>query len=162
MKKSLLINISALFFSTWAMSSLGGNIYKWTDENGVVHYEDKAPTDPAQSTTKVVIHNNQGLPTRGASPSLGYEALKQKLDKLEAAQKQNSEEEAILQKNKEQKDAKANNCENAKRTLAALQERARARIKDRNGEYKVLTQEEKTEEENKLKGQIKELCSPPP
>lgn len=160
MKKSLLINISALFFSVWAINSLGGNIYKWTDANGVVHYEDKVPADQTQSTTKVIIHNNQNFSTRSSSPNLGYEALKQKLNKLEEAQKQSAEEEAINQKSKEQQDARAKGCENARRTLAALQERARARIKDKDGEYKVLTQEEKTEEENKLKDQIKELCSP--
>ncbi len=153
------ILLGALLMLTWSSAGFCADVFKWTDENGVVQYSDKAPQDKNTRATKLSIRNST---SHGGSSSLGYDALKQKLNKLETAQKQSAEEEAATQKTKADLAEKNKNCESAKKMLNTLQEKARVRIKDQNGEYRMLTEEEKAAEETKIKEKIREFCSPTP
>ena len=57
------------------------------------------------------------------------------------------------------KDAREKNCSLAKNNLSTMRERARVRVKEKNGEYRMLSHEEKTNKETELKKQIKEFCA---
>lgn len=156
MKPSSILIASALLL-TWTSASFCGEVFKWTDENGVVQYSDKAPQDKNIHSTKLSIRNSS---SHGNSSSMGYDALKQKLNKLETAQKQSVEEENANQKKNNDMAEKSRNCEGAKKMLSTFQENGRIRVKDKNGEYRMLTEEEKAAEETKIKEKIKEFCSP--
>jgi hypothetical protein len=76
--------------------------YKWTDEQGVVHYSDKAPVEtPAKGAT---VLDKQGRPVKKIEPPLTPEQLKAKADEEErqralakAKDEQAKKDKALLQ-----------------------------------------------------------------
>lgn len=62
MKTKLSIIILAVLAVTAATAMAAGKLYKWTDENGTVHYGDKIPPQYAKDQRQVL--NDQGLTVR--------------------------------------------------------------------------------------------------
>ena len=61
--------------------ALAAGTYKWTDEQGIVHYSDKAPPEtPSKGAT---VLDKQGRPVRKIEPPLTPEQLKAKTDEEE-------------------------------------------------------------------------------
>jgi hypothetical protein len=74
--------VAVLFFAVaFACSATAAGTYKWTDEQGVVHYSDKAPPEtPAKGAT---ILDKQGRPVKKIEPPLTPEQAKAKADEEE-------------------------------------------------------------------------------
>ena len=91
-----------LFTAAFACTASAAGTYKWTDEQGVVHYSDKAPPEtPAKGAT---ILDKQGRAVRKIEPPLTPEQAKAKADeeeRLRALQKarddQARKDRALLQ-----------------------------------------------------------------
>ena len=67
-----------LFAAAFAFTASAAGTYKWTDEQGVVHYSDKAPPEtPAKGAT---ILDKQGRPVKKIEPPLTPEQAKAKAD----------------------------------------------------------------------------------
>src|SRR2546428_6958413 len=64
-------------------AGVGAGTYKWTGEEGVVHYSDKAPAEtPAKGAT---VLDKQGRPVKKIDPPLTPEQIKAKADEEERA-----------------------------------------------------------------------------
>jgi hypothetical protein len=71
----------ALVTVVFAGTVSGAGTYKWTDEQGVVHYSDKAPSEtPAKGAT---VLDKQGRSVRKIDPPLTSEQTKAKADEEE-------------------------------------------------------------------------------
>jgi hypothetical protein len=71
----------ALVASVFAGTASAAGTYKWTDEQGVVHYSDKAPPEtPAKGATML---DKQGRQVKKIDPPLTVEQVKTKADEEE-------------------------------------------------------------------------------
>src|SRR5438034_8527900 len=73
--------IAAFIVAVFAGAAAAAGTYKWTDEQGVVHYSDKAPAEtPAKGAT---VLDKQGRPVKKIDPPLTPEQIKAKADEEE-------------------------------------------------------------------------------
>ena len=72
---------AACIGAVFASAAVAAGTYKWTDEQGVVHYSDKAPAEtPAKGAT---VLDKQGRPVKKIDPPLTPEQIKAKADEEE-------------------------------------------------------------------------------
>ena len=147
--KALFFGIT-LVFVILASSITVASIYTWKDEQGEVHYGDRVPPEYTTKATK--LKNRSSAKRHQEETSSSTATLKKKLEDLNKTKSQETEKE------KAAKNRLNENCTLAKSNLKTIQERARVRVKEKNGEYRILSHEEKNQKENKLKEQIKEFC----
>ncbi|WP_295802692.1 DUF4124 domain-containing protein [uncultured Microbulbifer sp.] len=124
--------------------ALADGIYKWVDEDGVVHFGSQPPQEKQVEVVK-------------APKSERYKKWQQEQNALEAGRKletaANTEEVKEQAKapvtaeksaiNKAEMAARAQRCESAQRRLQELQSHARVREVDASGNYRVLPEEER-------------------
>ena len=156
MKKQTLIASTFIFLFGLASNVTTAGVYTWTDRQGEVHYGDRVPPEYKNAATKLKGHSS---PTDGRKTSTPSVTLQEKLERLNKANKQRSEEELKAKEEKAMIDTREKNCSLAKNNLSTMRERARVRVKEKNGEYRMLSHEEKTDKESELKKQIKEFCA---
>jgi hypothetical protein len=88
-----LIATVALATSAWAAGT-----YKWVDEQGVVHYSDKAPADtPAKGAT---VLDKQGRQVKRIEPPLSPEQIKAKADEEERERALVKEKDEVARKDR--------------------------------------------------------------
>jgi len=75
--------IAAFIAAVFAGTAAAAGTYKWTDEQGVVHYSDKAPAEPPAKGATVL--DKQGRQVRKIDPPLTPEQIKAKSDEEERA-----------------------------------------------------------------------------
>lgn len=143
----------ALIPIIFSLSSISmAKVYKWTDENGQLHYSDKPPKD-------ITSEEVQNLPTKKHSPS---EQSQTDLDhyreqmKTDTTQTEAAKEKEAQRKHTQELDAQE--CEKAKARHEKLITFNRIRMEDKNGELHYLTPEQKEEEIQKSNTTIKEFC----
>lgn len=132
------------------MSTYAGKVYKWIDENGMTQYTDSAPANKTYNTIK--IHDNKHTTTNTVTKTLPQSknvTEEQQLD--EQAQQLERDQQAI---------AKKENCTHAKSNLKAMQESSRIKVVGKDGEFRYLNDQERTEQTKKAKTIISENCIP--
>jgi hypothetical protein len=122
-------------------------VYKWTDENGAIHYSDIKPNKG--SSEKLNIKTNNPSQER-ASPQSSAQALDQQKSKELQAQAERLKSET---QNREQN----SQCENARDNLKTLQENSRIKINE-NGDIRFLTPEEIEQKKQSYIKLISEQC----
>ena len=156
MKKQTLIASTSIFLFFLASTSPAAGVYTWTDKQGETHYGDKVPPEHANTATKLKYHSSPTVKTKTSTPTT---TLQEKLERLNKTNKQRSEQKLEAKEKKAMTDRREKNCSLAKNNLNTMRERARVRVKEKNGEYRLLSHEEKTDKENELKKQIEEFCA---
>lgn len=156
MKKKPLIASTSIFLFVLVSNVAGAAIYTWTDKQGEIHYGDRVPPAYKDVATKLKGHSSQVGGRKTSTPSV---TLQEKLERLNKANKERSEQELKVKEEKAMMDTREKSCTLAKNNLRTMQERARVRLKQKNGEYRMLSHEEKTNKESELKKQIEELCA---
>lgn len=141
------ITTAVLASSFIAPPSYAGKVYKWTDENGVIHYGDKRP-EGAQSETLRVESKSSAPRT---SPQDQLKSLEEKQQK-ESLAKQEQE------KSKKAKEQNQLRCTQAKENLQTIENNARIRIEE-NGELRYMTPEEITAKKDDMNKIIAEACN---
>lgn len=130
-----------LFLVAFSGSAISKDFYRWKDAEGVTHYSEKPPRDA--SATKVRATNTK-MPADGYSPSSPKPT--EKAQESTAAASAND------------KERNAQRCEAAQKNAKTLQEKNRIRIKDDNGEYRYLDQNEIAEKLKMARQIIDEEC----
>lgn len=157
MKKNRLAKFTAALLTAPVLATLlasslpASEVYKWVDEQGITHYEERAPADKDYSK----------VTTYGVVPSEAKAAK----DRLE---KQRSEKEAAEQKGvdydaqkkiaDEQAKVRAENCKGAQNNLKTIQENARIRMLGDDGEFRYLSEQERQEQIDTAKEMITANC----
>ena len=150
--KHILAGIAALTFT------IGGNvcadeIYKWTDENGNVHYEDRpsgAPTEERlqfsynrTNSTAVASRVQDYRDSTAAREQAREEA---KAEKLSAAEERKAAEEKLAQ------------CKKYRAQMQTMLESRRVYRQDENGERQYLDEQQRAEARKKAEDLIREAC----
>lgn len=131
---SMLCLLAAISSVTYADSFT----YKWSADNGTTQYTQIPPQD--RPYTRVKTSSKTSKVETSESP-----APKKTIDESASnGEKALAETEAQAAKEKiEIASQRAGNCEKAKQNLIVMQSRPRIRVPLANGEYKILSEEEK-------------------
>jgi len=145
--------LACLLISTSA--SADTYTYKWTADNGTTQYTQVPPNDRPFIRVKTSSTTSKRLdkPAEVKKPVEVDESAT-------AGEKALAETEAKAQDEKVKVAAqRAQNCETAKKNLIIMESRPRIRIPMSNGEYKVLSDEEKQAKIDETKKIILESCN---
>lgn len=126
------------------------DMYKWVDEEGVVHYSQTPPPPDIQAET---IKPPPEVNTEKAREEL--QKQQELVEKIREQRLEDKKEEKLAQKELEQKRA---NCEMARKRLASY-EQPRVRYTGEDGKRYYFTEEERQEQIQKSKDMIKEFCN---
>ncbi len=130
----------------FALSSQAATLYKWIDENGVMHFSEHPPAGVA-NVEKVRNHTARGnSPVQYNAPSTQSESAEEQTINTEAGQQR----DPTIQKAR---------CETARKNLDSLSTFVRIREKDENGELRFLSEEEVAERRKTFKDIVEKECS---
>ncbi len=147
---------SFLLASIVAMAPLtvsAAGVYKWTDQNGVVHFGDRQPV--GQKSESIDIHTG--------TPKAGAEARKSPIERVKAMNEQKAhtaEEQKVNAVKEAQQKQREANCKTAKDNLGILATNGRIRVQE-NGEWRYLTQEEIDQKRQQFQTIADENCTAP-
>jgi Domain of unknown function (DUF4124) len=126
-------------------------VFKWVDEQGVTHYEERAPANKEYSK----------ITTYGEVPG-GGDAAKQRLEQQRADKKATEEKGVDYAAQKkiadDQAKIRSENCKGARSNLKTIQENARVRILGDDGEFRYLSEEERQQQLDSANETITENC----
>lgn len=149
-QRLLLVALIALM--TPALAS-ANSVYRWTDEDGNVHFGDREPS--GRSADRVSVKTgNPGNDGQRQSPQEQVEAL----DERQTERERSENESAVEEARRKQRDAR---CETAKANLQAIDSNARIRVADGDGEQRYLSQEEIQEKKAEFEQVAEESCGDP-
>ncbi len=155
---SLIKNILSLLVLTTFIFTLSANakIYKWTDENGKVHYSDKNPDENAKEL-KISEKNTPNISQKSQTSTQERMERQKKMvsshfEELEAQKKKQAEEAE-----KQAKVEKACNQIKSRRNL--LNRQARIYSVNEKNEQVFMSDEERAKNIKELNQEIEETCS---
>ena len=130
-----------LFFTSLLIFTISASagLYKWVDEDGNVHYSQKAPRDKKYKRLK-----KPPAAPEGSKPL--YESVKKKPNNRKA-----------LSETARNNKVRAENCNRAKKSLAEFQINRRVREKD--GSTRVITDKERETQIARAKNAIENFCN---
>ena len=132
---------------TTSMNALGGDIYKWTDENGVIHYSDIKPGHSGAQSVEV----------KTVKSTKTTESVQDKARSLDEAKQQQDEEQAKkLQQGSYERDVEAR-CQIVRDNLKKFEENSRIKIKEDDKE-RFLAPEEITSKKAEYQRILDEQC----
>ena len=134
-------------------AAMADEFYKWVDENGVTHYTQTPPK--GISTEKIRASGTKVNQDEAAKARKRLDSSRTSF--LESA-KQRKVTEGVAEEEKEEALKVAKYCEDARNNLKVLNEHARIKEKGTDGEYKVLSEEEKQSRVAKNQKHVKEFC----
>ncbi len=150
--KNAIISSAILFFYALSFASLiAGEVYKWVDENGKVHYSDK----PFHKDARPMKLKNQPTKKQVEQARKQAETLQVRMNDLKQEQYDKAEQD-IVDKNKAIK--LSNTCKTAKKRLKMLNMQARIFRTDKQGNRHYMDDEERQKQISKLNQNISLHC----
>ena len=129
-----------------------GQIYKWTDEDGNVHFTDKPVEEDAE---RVAIQSRRTNPERvQAMVQSRAEAAAKAAEEEAAAQPQGPTEEEL----QAQAERRAQQCQKYREQLQRFVQSRRIYREDENGERVYLSEEEMQETREQTEKRVQEYC----
>ena len=129
------------------------NMYKWTDDQGEVHYTQFPP--PGHKAEKL-----QPPPPPAQSAESTENDLQQQMETMDKENKEQLEGAKDAKQWAEIQKIRRTNCETANKNLVNLQRGGNVRYMGSNGEVIRLTEEERQKRIEEANAQIKENCNP--
>ena len=144
----LLMLLVVLFYASAVTA--GDKIYKWTDDEGNVHFGSKPPA--AAEAEKVTVKTHDP----GDAASKDLERIKKENEKAQKARKEKAAEQA---KQAADEATKRERCARARTQLANLQSATRVYDTDDAGNRVHIDQEKREEAMKKVQEVIDKSCS---
>jgi hypothetical protein len=153
MLQRLPVICALLVFTVSSPAADSQNMYKWTDNQGEVHYTQFPP--PGRKTEIMQPPPPPAEPPTGSENDLQkqLDTIKQQNDK-QLQETREADQQAEIQK------IRKKNCETAHKNLMNLNRGGNVRYMGPNGEAIRLTEEERQKRIDETNQQIKENCSP--
>jgi len=146
----LLVTITAILITH--PSAINAKVYKWVDDQGVVHYGSEKPEDAEAERVKIkqqpIFGGEDGKPVKDKDNK-----DKKEEDKKPAKVEERLEGDAVISKKE-----KAKLCKQAKDRLQSIQNSGRLRAYDEKGESRLLSDKERNKRLAEAKDQVKEYC----
>lgn len=128
----------------FSSASFGAKFFKWTDENGNIHYSDKEPV----KQNSEAVHVNASKPSKSAKPAPKFTVDKE--------QERSNEEPGIRD---EQEKQMQKFCQGLQSNIKTLEMPIRVESVDETGERKFLDDKEKSQKLERYRQQYSEHCS---
>lgn len=138
-----------------AVGSVAGEIYKWTDENGTVHYGDR-PTG-TESTERLPISSDPTDPARIQQIVQARHDARAAREEAEAARAASEPTPEALRAEAEER---AQKCTTYKERLQTFITSRRLYRHDENGERIYLDEQETLDARARVQDKVEEYCSP--
>jgi hypothetical protein len=142
-----------LVFATASPAADTQEIYKWTDDQGEVHYTQSPP--PGHKAE--ILH---GAPPPAQSPEILHNNLQKQVDTTEQQNKEQLQGAKDAKQWVEIQKIRRSNCETAHKNLTNLNRGGKVRYVGANGEVMHMSEEERQKRIDETNKQIKENCSP--
>jgi len=148
-----LITSFAALAITISAGALADDIYKWTDENGNIHYEDRPSGDPSEQRLQFSYNRTNAKAVQGRVQHQQDVAntRREAREEADAAERTAADERAAA----EQKLAQ---CESYRANLKTMLESRRVYREDESGERTYLDEAQRAEARSKAEELIKETC----
>ncbi|MDG9670402.1 DUF4124 domain-containing protein [Hahella sp. CR1] len=140
--------IFSIFLLSISSLSFASGVYKWTDENGVIHYSDKKPDFKASSEINV----QTGSQTKDRQSLQDQDQKLNDQQELERLREQQASENAVAAE--EQKEI----CKTLKSNLETLNNSARIRQKQEDGTERFMTPEEILQQRKDTQARVDKEC----
>ncbi len=154
MKGKRLALSCAVVALTIASGAVANEIYKWTDEDGNVHYEDR-PTGAATEERLYMTYSRTDSNAVQQRVKARVDARTAREDARAAAaesQKEAADSAAVAAE-------RAQKCENSRARLESYLQARRVYRTDENGERVYLDEEQRQEARQKAEEQVSKFCS---
>jgi hypothetical protein len=150
-RTALTLAVAALAFATGVQAN---EIYKWTDEDGNVHYEDRPSGAPTEERLALnyARTNSGAVQQRVAARHERQASRAEAKSQAEAAEREAAENAAAAEDRKQA-------CERARARLETYLQSPRLYRTDANGERVYLDDEQRQEARRKAEEQVTEFCS---
>jgi hypothetical protein len=153
MLRRLPVICALLVFAASSPAADRQNMYKWTDDQGEVHYTQFPP--PGRKTEKM-----QPPPPPAESPDASENDLQKQLDTMEQQKDKQLQEIKDADQRAEIQKIRKKNCETAHRNMINLERGGNVRYMGPDGKVIRLTEEDRQKRIDEANAQIKENCSP--
>lgn len=150
--KSLLITL-LLFFSSYA----NAGVYKWTDENGNVHYGDR----PTTTSEKLNVREERAMSSSASGDSMDdiEETRDERRQRIsDSMTEERQERDKNKAEKKREKAEKRKKCNNAKVRLKTYSRANNLYTLDKNGERQYVSSKSLDKEISRLKKNITKNC----
>ncbi|MCW8127509.1 DUF4124 domain-containing protein [Microbulbifer halophilus] len=157
----------AIFISALALAAQADGIYKWTDENGVVHFGSQPPQAKQQEEDDVEVVRKPKS-KRYKQWQAEQEALKAEKQAAEGnREEETAEDEPADPEQQPQQDealsraeqaVRAQRCRMARENLQELTNHSRVREVGADGQMRVLPEEERQQRIAQMKQTIRDNC----
>lgn len=149
MVRELIIAVGlGLALTSFGVNAAGSGYYRWTDENGQTHFSQKPPegkaSDFVRSSTGSTEKPAQSADDDPSKPQKKAEATPEQAKQPETL-------EALPEKDPER-------CARARNMQKSLEGYSRIRAKQADGTYRVLTEEDKTQQRETAQKAIEIYC----
>ncbi len=146
MQKLLLPFATLLAFLLVPASALATDTYKCTAEDGSISYWDKKPTSGCASVELVKIHVGRGTAGEAEDGTALSEQDKKVAKEREKQMKEREEQAKQV-------------CDQKSQNLSVLKNKSRVRIKDADGNERIMTPEEHQSKIEEIDQYLKDYCS---
>ena len=117
-----------------APTVMAAQVYKWVDAQGVTHFG----AQPPEGTNASAVKTNTAPPKSNFPLPPPKPAAPPSVD-----EKQKAVDDKVKQDVAQQEAMRAQNCSQARENVAQLKNNPRVRVKEENGEYRRITEEER-------------------
>jgi len=154
MKGKRIVLTCAIAAMTVSMGAMANEIYKWTDADGNVHYEDR----PSGAATEERLDLTYRATDRGAVQArvksrLDAQTAREEAESTAAAAEQEAAENAAAEQQRRDR------CDQARARLESYLQARRLYRTDENGERVYLDDSQSQQARQKTEEQIAEFCS---
>ena len=139
---SILLSICMALFAAGTHNAFADQVYRWVDENGVVNYTQQKPRDASSEQ----ITTSSGAPRVVETPSAAVVSPATGQD-MDAGQQKMLEGLRAAERARQQQivKIKEDNCQKSSSVLSRLTIKNRIRVRDEDGEYHAMGEDESQE-----------------
>ncbi|MGD8478050.1 MAG: DUF4124 domain-containing protein [Burkholderiales bacterium] len=152
-----LISLGILLLAS-SVANSAGEMYRWVDENGQVHYSDQPPPANARSIKSL---NSEGInPPPSADDEVDAEPSYAQQEKaFEERQAQRAEERAEAARKKQEEEERKKNCELARSNYNTVNSGGRVMRVNAQGEREYLNDEEIDKAAAEARSNVEKWCN---
>ena len=152
---TIFIFVACIFSSEIAVAK--NEVYRWVDENGVVHFGDQPDGNSDAEPVKIDENSNNNItPVTNPPPAPTSEQLE---PKPSYAQQQRDEREKRRKEEAEKKEVMTAMCEEQQQLVAGLEPATRVMVEQPDGSVSRMDDNERIERLNAAKTFIAENCN---
>lgn len=129
-------------------------VHKWTDDNGDVHYSQIKPNNTDTETVTPP-------PKPAVDPEIAAEKLNERVETNRKAEQEKYIADQKEEHLKQREEAQKQNCHAATQNLKLYRSYGRVRVKETDGSYTRLSEEERQQRISDMKEKITEYCDTP-